>query len=153
MTRKRETRYEINWILESENRFTASGKNRGDKLGGGVFVKLVLAIIQPTKLDAVRNALEKIGVESMTVCDARGYARHRGHSPTYRGHEYKANLLRKITLEIAVHDDRVERVIETVSNVARTGPEGTIGDGKIFLLPLDDVIRISDVVRGPEAVS
>ena len=116
-------------------------------------MKLVLAIIQPTKLDAVRNALEKIGVESMTVCDARGYARQRGQSPTYRGHEYKANLLRKITLEIAVHDDRVERVIETVSNVARTGPEGTIGDGKIFLLPLDDVIRISDVVRGPEAVS
>ena len=117
-----------------------------------VAVKLVLAIIQPTKLDTVRRALEQIGVESMTVCDARGYARQRGKSPLYRGHEYKANLLRKVTLEIAVHDDRVERVLDCLTDVARTGPDGTIGDGKVFLLPLEDVVRISDQVRGPEAV-
>jgi nitrogen regulatory protein P-II 1 len=116
------------------------------------FVKLLLAIIQPTKLDTVRNALVKIGIESMTVCDARGYARQRGQSPTYRGHEYKANLLRKVAVEIVVHEDRLERVIETVTNVSRTGPNGTIGDGKILLLPVDDAIRLSDGVRGPEAV-
>lgn len=88
----------------------------------------------------------------MTVCDARGYARQRGQSPTYRGHEYKANLLRKVAIEIVVHADRVERVIETLSSVARTGPNGTIGDGKVFLLPVDETIRISDGVRGEEAV-
>ena len=115
-------------------------------------MKLLLAIIQPTKLDTVRNALVKIGIESMTVCDARGYARQRGQSPTYRGHEYKANLLRKVAVEIVVHEDRLERVIETVANVSRTGPSGTIGDGKIFLLPVDDAVRLSDEVRGPEAV-
>jgi nitrogen regulatory protein PII len=115
-------------------------------------VKLLLAIIQPTKLDTVRNALDRIGIESMTVCDARGYARQRGQSPTYRGHEYKANLLRKVAVEIVVHEDRLERVIETVTNVSRTGPNGTIGDGKILLLPVDDAIRLSDGVRGPEAV-
>ena len=115
-------------------------------------MKLVIAIVQPTKLDTVRSALEQIGVESLTVCDARGYARQRGQSPMYRGHEHKANLLRKIALEIAVHDDRVERVIDCLTDASRTGPDGTIGDGKVFLLPLDEVIRMSDQVRGPEAV-
>lgn len=115
-------------------------------------MKLLMAIIQPTKLETVRSALQQIGVESMSVCDARGYARQRGQAPTYRGHEYKANLLRKITLEIVVHDDQLERVIDTVTRVSRTGPKGTIGDGKIFVLPVDDTIRISDQIRGPEAV-
>jgi nitrogen regulatory protein P-II 1 len=115
-------------------------------------VKLILAIIQPTKLDTVRSALEQIGVESMTVCDSRGYARQRGKSPMYRGHEYKTNLLRKVTVEIAVHSDRLERVLECLSSVARSGPEGSIGDGKIFVLPVDEVVRLSDEVRGPEAV-
>lgn len=120
--------------------------------GGEDFVKLLLAIIQPTKLETVRSALKQIGVESMTVCDARGYARQRGKSPTYRGHEYKANLLRKVAVEIVVHEDRIERVIETIENTARTGPNGTIGDGKVFMFPVDDVIRLSDLVRGQEAV-
>ena len=115
-------------------------------------MKLVLAIIQPTKLDTVRSALERIGVESMTVCDSRGYARQRGQSPMYRGHEYKANLLRKLYLEIAVHDDRVERVIDCLTDASRTGAQATIGDGKVFLLPLTEVVRINDQVRGPEAV-
>lgn len=115
-------------------------------------MKLLMAIIQPTKLETVRAALEQIGIESMTVCDARGFARQRGQSPTYRGHEYKANLLRKVAIEIVVHEDRLERAIETFHNVARTGPNGTIGDGKIFLMPVDEAIRLSDQVRGPEAV-
>ena len=115
-------------------------------------MKLLLAIIQPTKLDAVRKALENIGIESMTVCDSRGYARQRGQPATYRGREYKANLLRKVSVEIVVHDDRIEQVLETLTGIARTGPNGTIGDGKVFVLPVDDAIRLSDSIRGEEAV-
>ena len=115
-------------------------------------MKLLLAIIQPPKLDAVRHALEKVGVERMTVCDARGYARQRGQTATFRGHEYRADLLRKIAVEIVVHDDQVERVIQTLSSVARTSPEGNIGDGKVFVLPVEETIRTQDAARGPEAV-
>ena len=115
-------------------------------------VKLVLAIIQPTKLDAVRDALVKVGVERMTVCDAQGYARQRGRTEMYRGHEYKTHLLRKIALEIVVNDDFLYRTVETITTVARTGPGGEIGDGKIFVLPADEAISISGSIRGPEAV-
>jgi nitrogen regulatory protein P-II 1 len=115
-------------------------------------VKLLVAIIQPTKLQAVREALNKIGVTRMTVCDAQGYGRQRGQTQTYRGHEYKTNLLRKVELEILVNDDFVETTIETITSVARTGPEGTIGDGKVFLLPADEVVQISESLRGPGAV-
>jgi nitrogen regulatory protein P-II 1 len=115
-------------------------------------VKLVVAVIQPTKLDALRDALVKIEVTRMTVCDAQGYGRQRGRTEMYRGHEYKTNLLRKVALEILVNDDFLERTIETIVNVARTGPEGSIGDGKIFVMPCDEVIRVSDGLRGQEAV-
>ncbi|MBL9124930.1 MAG: P-II family nitrogen regulator [Planctomycetaceae bacterium] len=115
-------------------------------------MKLLVAIIQPTKLQAVREALAKIGVTRMTVCDAQGYGRQRGQTQTYRGHEYKTNLLRKIELEIMVNDDFVEPTIETITSVARTGPEGTIGDGKVFVLPAEAVVQISEGLRGPGAV-
>jgi len=115
-------------------------------------VKLIIAIIQPTKLDPLREALVKIGVTRMTVCDAQGYGQQRGQTAMYRGHEYKTNLLRKIELEILVNDDFVERTIDTITHVARTGPEGSIGDGKVFIMPADSVVRISDVLQGPEAV-
>ncbi len=115
-------------------------------------MKMIIAIIQPTKLNALREALVKIGVERMTVCDAQGYGRQRGHTEYYRGVEYKTHLLRKIALEIAVNDDFLERTIDTIVNVARTGPEGNIGDGKIFVLPLDHVTRIGGVTIGPGAV-
>jgi nitrogen regulatory protein P-II 1 len=113
---------------------------------------MVIAIIQPTKLSAVREALAKIGVTRMTVCDAQGYARQRGQTGLYRGNEYKTNLLRKISLEIMVNDDFLDRTVETVAQVARTGPEGNIGDGKIFVLPAEEVVEISPAKRGPEAV-
>ena len=113
---------------------------------------MIVAIIQPTKLNAVREALVKIGVERMTVCDAQGYGRQRGRTQTYRGHEYKTNLLRKIAMEITVNDDFLDRTVSTIENVARTGPEGTIGDGKIFVLPIQETIQIGQTVRGPEAV-
>ena len=115
-------------------------------------MKLLLAIIQPTKLEAVRSALEQIGVQRLTVYDAQGYGRQLGKTPTYRGIEYKVNMLRKISLEIFVNDDFVERTIETIQRVARTGTAGNIGDGKIFLLPTEQAISISDQSRGPGAV-
>lgn len=114
-------------------------------------MKLVLAIIQPTKLHAVREALANVGIDRLTVCDAQGYARQRGQTATYRGIEYKLNTLRKISIELWVNDDFVERAVETISNVARTGAEGNIGDGKIFVLPTDQAYHTDGVV-GPGAV-
>jgi nitrogen regulatory protein P-II 1 len=115
-------------------------------------VKLVIAIIQPPKLKAVREALEKIEVTRLTVCDAQGFGRQRGRTELYRGHEYTTKLLRKVALEIVVNDDFLERTIETIIGVARTGPQGTIGDGKIFVLPAGEAIQIDSGVRGPGAV-
>jgi len=115
-------------------------------------VKLVIAIIQPTKLKAVREALEKIEVTRLTVSDAQGFGRQRGRTEMYRGHEYTTTLLRKVVLEIVVNDDFLERTLNTIINVARTGPEGTIGDGKIFVLPAMEAIQIGDSSRGPGSV-
>ena len=114
-------------------------------------MRMVLALIQPTKLKPVQEALAKIGVERMTVCDALGYGQQRGQrAGSGTGH---STLLRKVALEIAVNEDFLERTVETIAQVARTGPGGAIGDGKIFVLPVEEVIRLSDTVRGPEAVS
>ena len=115
-------------------------------------MKLVIAIIQPPKLQPVRDALERIGVERMTVCDSQGFGRQRGQTALYRGIEYKTNLLRKVTLEIVVNDDFLDRTIATIEQIARTGPEGNIGDGKIFVLPVEEVYQINSDARGPEAV-
>jgi nitrogen regulatory protein P-II 2 len=115
-------------------------------------MKMLIAIIQPTKLTAVRAALDKIEVTRMTVCDAQGYARQRGQTEMYRGHEYKTHLLRKIALEIVVNDDFLDRAIDTIMVAARTGPEGQIGDGKVFLVPIVETIQLFGEVRGPEAV-
>ena len=114
-------------------------------------MKLLMAIIQPTKLHLVRDALAQVGVERMTVCDAQGYGRQRGQTATYRGVEYKVNMLRKIAIEIWVNDDFLERAIETLQRVARTGSEGTIGDGKIFVLPTEGAFT-SDGLVGQEAI-
>src|SRR5437868_7449790 len=115
-------------------------------------MRLVFALIQPTKLKAVQEALARVGVERMTVCDALGYGQQRGgifgesvaKQPTFR---------RKVALEIAVNEDFLDRTVETIAHVARTGRGGAVGDGKIFVLPIDDVIRLSDTVRGPEGIS
>lgn len=115
-------------------------------------MKLILATIQPAKLDSVREALQQIGVSRLSVCDATGFARQRGQLETYRGMEYETNLLRKVQLEIAVNDDFVDRTIECLEEVARTGKEGSIGDGKIFVVPLEESVQISDGQRGPGAI-
>ena len=116
-------------------------------------MRLVLAIIRPTKLSAVREALSQISVQRMTVCDAQGFGRQRGQTAIYRGNEYKTNLLRKIVLEIVVNDDFLERTVDTIIRAARTGPEGDIGDGKVFILPLSDAVSLSDGSHGPPAVN
>ena len=121
-------------------------------------MRMVLALIQPTKLKAVQEALHKIGVERMTVCDALGYGQQRGQSiagrtPANAEAGGKPILLRKVALEIAVNEDFLDRTVDTIAQIARTGPTGSIGDGKIFVLPVDEVIRLSDDIRGPEAVS
>jgi nitrogen regulatory protein P-II 1 len=115
-------------------------------------LKLIIAVIQPTKLDAVREALEKVEVTRMTVCDAQGFGQQRGQTATYRGREYQTRMLRKIALEIVVNDDFLDRTIEAIIQTARTGVDGTIGDGKIFVLPAVEAIQINDGSRGPGAV-
>ena len=132
-------------------RYVESNRSPGRRPEGDA-VKLIIAIIQPTKLSAVREALEKIEVTRLTVCDAQGFGRQRGRTEMFRGHEYTTTLLRKVALEIVVNDDFLDRTIETIINTARTGPEGTIGDGKIFVLPADQAIQINDGARGPGAV-
>ena len=115
-------------------------------------MKFILAIIQPPKLRPVQEALAKIGVERMTVCDAQGYGRQRGQPAMYRGVEYKTNLLRKIALEIVVNDDFLDRTLDTLESVARTGTDGNIGDGKLFVLPIAETYQIGGAATGPEAV-
>jgi len=115
-------------------------------------MKMVVAVIQPTKLDAVREALTRLEVNRMTVCDAQGFARQRGQHEMYRGHEYTSHLLRKVELQIVVNDDFLDRTVEAIMAAARTGTEGNIGDGKILILPVEETIRISENTRGPGAV-
>ncbi|MGI9430050.1 MAG: P-II family nitrogen regulator [Bythopirellula sp.] len=115
-------------------------------------MKLILAVIQPTKLHAVQQALTRMGVTRMSVSDAMGFARQRGQTESYRGSEYKTNLLRKVQLEIAVNDDFLDRTIECLLQTARTSTEGTIGDGKILVVPMDEAVQINDAQRGPSAL-
>ena len=102
-------------------------------------MKLVLAIIKPFKLDDVRNALGQIGVAGLTVTEVKGYGRQRGHTEIYRGAEYAVNFLPKLKIEVAVASDRADKVVETITSTAKTGQ---IGDGKIFVVDVDHVVRI-----------
>lgn len=113
---------------------------------------MIVAVIQPTKLESVRAALAEMAVERLTVFDAQGYGRQRGQTATFRGIEYQTNLLRKVILEVVVNDDFLAKTLATIENVARTGEEGNIGDGKIFVLPVEQVIQIGGNERGPSAV-
>jgi len=115
-------------------------------------MKLIVAIVQPSRLEAVKESLSKVEVFRLTVGDVQGLGRQKGHTEVYRGHEYQVNLLRKVKLEIAVNDKFVEPTIEAILKGGRTGQEGKIGDGKIFVLPMDDVIRIRTGERGSEAI-
>ena len=105
-------------------------------------MKLILAIIQPAKLEAVKEALSKVEVFRMTIVDVQGFGRQKGNTEVYRGHELTVNLLRKVQLQIAVNEDFVEPTVNAIMEAGRTGPEGRIGDGKIFIVPLEDCLRI-----------
>ncbi len=115
-------------------------------------MKLILAMIQPSKLDAVKEALNKVEVFRLTVVDVQGFGRQKGQSEMYRGHELTVNMLRKVQLQIAVNEDFVEPTVNAIVEAARSGVEGRVGDGKIFILPLEDVVRIRTGERGPEAI-
>ena len=107
------------------------------------------AVIQPSKLDAVKDALVEIGVEGMTILEARGHGRQKGHTEFYRGREYSVDLLPKVKLELVVKDEMVEQAVQAIITAARTG---TIGDGKIFVSKIDEAIRIRNDERGEIAL-
>ena len=112
-------------------------------------MKLIIAIIKPFKLDEVKEALSKVGVDGMTVTEVKGFGRQKGHTEIYRGSEYTVDFLPKVKLEIAVTDELVKPAITAISSGAKTGK---IGDGKIFVLPLEDVLRIRTDEHGDSAV-
>jgi nitrogen regulatory protein P-II 1 len=107
------------------------------------------AIIQPSRLDAVKEALIEIGVDGMTILEARGHGRQKGHTEFYRGREYTVDLLPKVKIELVVHDEAAEKVINAIVTTARTGH---IGDGKIFVSRIDEAIRIRNDERGDTAL-
>ncbi len=115
-------------------------------------MKLIIAIIQPSKLEAVKAALTEVEVFRLTVMDVQGFGRQKGHTELYRGHEFSVNLLRKVQLQIAVNEEFVEPTIQAIIKGGKSGVQGEIGDGKIFVLPMDDCIRIRTGERGSEAI-
>ncbi len=112
-------------------------------------MKLIEAIIKPFKLDEVKDALNGVGVMGITVSEVKGFGRQKGHTELYRGAEYVVDFIPKVTLQIAVPDDLVAKVLETIENAAKTG---RIGDGKIFVMPLEEAIRIRTGEKGNEAL-
>jgi len=112
-------------------------------------MKLIVAVIKPFKLEEVKDALAAVGVEGLTVSEVKGFGRQKGHTEIYRGNEYTVDFLPKAKLEIAVPDELASAVVEAIASAARTGK---IGDGKIFVLSLEDVVRIRTGERGEAAV-
>ena len=112
-------------------------------------MRKIEAIIKPFKLDEVKDALNAIGIQGMTVTEVKGFGRQKGHTELYRGAEYVVDFLPKIKLEVAVSDEMADKVVQAVVEAANTG---RIGDGKIFVLPMEEVIRIRTGERGPDAV-
>ncbi len=115
----------------------------------GCAVKKIEAVIKPFKLDEVKEALHEIGVSGITVTEAKGFGRQKGHTELYRGAEYVVDFLPKVRLEIVVDDDQADRVIETIANAARTG---RIGDGKIFVSTIESAVRIRTGERDSDAI-
>ena len=112
-------------------------------------MKVVIAVIKPFKLDDVKEALEDLGVQGMTVTDARGFGRQKGHTEVYRGAEYQVDFVPKIRIEIAVHDDRVNEIVKAIVTSAKTD---SIGDGKVWVIPAEEVVRIRTGEKGTDAL-
>lgn len=115
-------------------------------------MKLIIAIIQPNRLEAVKAALAEVEVFRLTVMDVQGFGRQRGHTEMYRGHEFTVNLVRKVQLMIAVNEEFLEPTVDAIIKAGRTGSSGEVGDGKIFVVPMDDCIRIRTGEKGGEAI-
>jgi nitrogen regulatory protein P-II 1 len=112
-------------------------------------MKKIEAIIKPFKLDEVKEALSRVGIEGLTVSEVKGFGRQKGHTELYRGAEYVVDFLPKVKMEIVVEDGKVAEVVEAICGTARTG---RIGDGKVFVLPIEDVVRIRTGERGGDAI-
>jgi len=112
-------------------------------------MKLVKAVIKPFKLEEVKDALSEIGVEGMTVSEVKGFGRQKGHTEIYRGSEYTVDFLPKVKIEIGVSDDLTDKVVDAIVGAAQTGK---IGDGKIFILPMEECVRIRTGEKGDEAL-
>lgn len=115
-------------------------------------MKLIIAIIQPHKLEEVKKELTKNEIYRLTVSDVQGYGQQRGRTEVFRGHEFTVNFIRKVRLEIAVNDEFVQPTVDAILKSAKTGNEGKIGDGKIMILPLEEVIRIRTGERGKDGI-
>lgn len=112
-------------------------------------MKLIIAIIKPFKLDEVREALSSVGIQGLTVTEVKGFGRQKGHTELYRGAEYVVDFLPKVKLEVALADEQVDLAVEAIENAARTGK---IGDGKIFVCPLEQAVRIRTGEAGVDAI-
>ena len=112
-------------------------------------MKKIEAIIKPFKLDEVKEALHEVGLQGITVLEAKGFGRQKGHTELYRGAEYVVDFLPKVKLELVVEDEMLDRAVEAIQNAAHTG---RIGDGKIFIVPVEDAIRVRTGERGSEAI-
>ncbi|MGH4028197.1 P-II family nitrogen regulator [Actinomycetota bacterium Odt1-20B] len=112
-------------------------------------MKLVTAIVKPFRLDEVKTALQELGIHGLTVTEASGYGRQRGHTEVYRGAEYQVDLVPKVRIEVVIEDDDLDAVVDAVVRAARTGK---IGDGKVWAVPVDTVVRVRTGERGPDAV-
>jgi nitrogen regulatory protein PII len=112
-------------------------------------MKLIIAVIKPFKLEEVKEALSEIGIEGMTVTEVKGFGRQKGHTEIYRGSEYTVDFLPKVKLEIAVSDDLAEKTVNVIAKAAKTGK---IGDGKVFVLPLENAVRIRTDEQGESAI-
>jgi nitrogen regulatory protein P-II 1 len=112
-------------------------------------MKLILAVIKPHRLDEVKEALREIGIQGLTAVEAQGFGRQRGHTEIYRGAEYQVDFVPKVQIEVMVDDDQVQPIVDTIIAAARTGK---IGDGKVFVLPAEQVYRIRTGEMGPDAI-
>lgn len=127
----------------------AARRNAGDGYRRGAYMKKIEAIIKPFKLDEVKEALNEIGIKGITVSEVKGFGRQKGHTELYRGTEYVVDFLPKIKLEIVVKEEFAASVVETIVKAAKTG---RIGDGKVFVYPVEEVIRIRTGEKGEDAI-
>jgi nitrogen regulatory protein P-II 1 len=117
--------------------------------GNGSIMKLIVAVLKPFKLDEVKEALKNVGVQGLTLTEVQGFGRQRGHTEVYRGAEYEVEFVPKIRVEVVVDDPQVDEVVDTIVSTAATGK---IGDGKVWVLPLEAVIRVRTGERGTDAI-